>query len=103
MPQRRNRRRPAWMHDYESEIEFSDEEIGAGMMLFSSHNDPPNFVEAAKEEKWMEAMKRELQAIEKNNTWELVVLSARQKTIGVKWVFKTKLNEDGQIDKYKAR
>ena len=48
-------------------------------------------------------MKRELQAIEKNNTWELVVLSARAKTIGVKWVFKTKLNEDGQVDKYKAR
>lgn len=103
MPQRRNRRRPAWMHDYESGAEFSEEEIGAGMVLFSSHNDPPNFVEAAKEEKWIEAMKRELQAIEKNNTWELVVLPARAKTIGVKWVFKTKLNEDGQVDKYKAR
>ncbi|KAI5397339.1 hypothetical protein KIW84_063232 [Lathyrus oleraceus] len=30
MPQRRNRRRPAWMHDYESGAEFSEEEIGAG-------------------------------------------------------------------------
>lgn len=91
------------MHDYESGAELSEEEIGAGMVLFSSHNDPPNFVEAAKEEKWIEAMKRELQAIEKNNTWELVVLPAQAKTIGVKWVFKTKLNEDGQVDKYKAR
>ena len=26
-----------------------------------------------------------------------------QKTIGVKWVFKTKLNENGEVDKYKAR
>ena len=26
-----------------------------------------------------------------------------QKTIGVKWVFKTKLNKSGEVDKYKAR
>ena len=25
------------------------------------------------------------------------------KTIGVKWVFKTKLNEKGNVDKYNAR
>ena len=26
-----------------------------------------------------------------------------QKTISVKWVFKTKLNKSGEVDKYKAR
>lgn len=25
------------------------------------------------------------------------------KAIGVKWVYKTKLNEDGEVEKYKAR
>nr|GEX68647.1 putative RNA-directed DNA polymerase [Tanacetum cinerariifolium] len=34
---------------------------------------------------------------------ELVVRSEGVKTIGVKWVFKTKLNENGEVEKYKAR
>ena len=54
-----------------------------------SYDDPASFEEAAKEEKWMEAMKHELQAIGKNKTWEIVILPARAKKIGVKWVFKT--------------
>jgi hypothetical protein len=34
---------------------------------------------------------------------ELADLPKGQKTIGVKWVYKTKLNEKGEIDKFKAR
>jgi uncharacterized protein (UPF0332 family) len=30
-------------------------------------------------------------------------LSAKAKRIGVKWVFKTKFNEKGNVDKHKAR
>lgn len=45
----------------------------------------------------------EIQAIEKNCTWDLTTLPAGAKAIGVKWIFKTKLNERGEIDKYKAR
>lgn len=48
-------------------------------------------------------MDQEIQAIEKKNTWELMKLPPGGKTIGVKWVFKTKLNENGEVDKYKAR
>eukprot|EP00268_Persea_americana_P008044 TRINITY_DN13089_c0_g1_i1.p1 TRINITY_DN13089_c0_g1~~TRINITY_DN13089_c0_g1_i1.p1 ORF type:complete len:530 (+),score=94.20 TRINITY_DN13089_c0_g1_i1:90-1592(+) len=48
-------------------------------------------------------MDADIASIEKNNTWELTDLPRGQKTIGVKWVFKTKLNEKGEIDKHKAR
>ncbi|KAM2202178.1 hypothetical protein ACFX1X_001031 [Malus domestica] len=48
-------------------------------------------------------MDQEIQSIEKNDTWELVKLPPGGKTIGVKWVFKTKLKENGEVDKYKAR
>ncbi|MCI21473.1 copia-type polyprotein, partial [Trifolium medium] len=41
--------------------------------------------------------------IEANHTWELTNLPEGTKAIGVKWIFKTKYNEMGQIDKYKAR
>lgn len=40
---------------------------------------------------------------EKNKTWELCDLPDGARTIGLKWVFKTKLNKNGKIDKYKAR
>ena len=48
-------------------------------------------------------MDAEIKSIEKNDTWELTDLPKGQKTIGVKWVFKTKLNEKGEVDKHKAR
>lgn len=48
-------------------------------------------------------MSKEIEAIEKNQTWELTVLPKGVKPIGVKWVFKTKLNEDGNMEKLKAR
>ena len=41
--------------------------------------------------------------IEKNNTWELVDRPTHKKTIGVKWVYRTKLNPDGSVNKHKPR
>lgn len=39
----------------------------------------------------------------KNQTWELVERPKHIKLIGVKSVFRTKLNADGSINKHKAR
>ncbi|KAI5324311.1 hypothetical protein L3X38_033384 [Prunus dulcis] len=61
------------------------------------------FEEAVKDESWMKAMKDELNMIEKNDTWELVDRSMDKPVIGVQWVFKTKLNLDGSVQKKKAR
>lgn len=47
-------------------------------------------------------MDLEIEAIVKNKTWELINLSVEAKKIGAKWVYKTKLNESGQVDKCKA-
>jgi hypothetical protein len=48
-------------------------------------------------------MEEELEYIEKNETWELVPRPKDKNVIGTKWVFRNKLNEDGQITKNKAR
>ena len=48
-------------------------------------------------------MDDEIDVLERNDTWELSNLPKRHKTIGVKWVFKTKLKENGEVDKYKAQ
>ena len=42
-------------------------------------------------------------AIEKNQTWDLVDIPIDKTSIGVKWVYKTKLNKKGELEKHKAR
>ncbi|RVW40116.1 Retrovirus-related Pol polyprotein from transposon TNT 1-94 [Vitis vinifera] len=63
----------------------------------------PAWMQDFEDLKWHKAMNEEIGSIEKNNSWELVELPKWQKSIGVKWVYKTKLNKDGGVDKYKAR
>ncbi|CAJ2666383.1 unnamed protein product [Trifolium pratense] len=59
--------------------------------------------EALKDPKWKNAMEEEMSMIQKNKTWELVDKPEDRNIIGVKWVFRTKLNADCSINKYKAR
>jgi len=65
--------------------------------------EPIDFKEAINSQVWIAAMKEELTMIEKNETWMLVDRPVHKKVIGVKWIFKTKLNADGSINKHKAR
>ena len=71
------------------------------LALFSGC-DPIKFEDAYKDVKWQKAMDVEIAAIGKNNTWELMDLPKVQRSIGVKWIYKTKLNESGEVDKSKA-
>lgn len=48
-------------------------------------------------------MTKEIDALESNDTWELTQLPKGKKAIGSKWVYRTKLNPDYTIDRYKAR
>ena len=48
-------------------------------------------------------MNEELDQIEKNKTWELVLRPKYKNFIGTKWVFKNKVNEDGEVIRNKAR
>ncbi|CAL8169979.1 unnamed protein product [Prunus armeniaca] len=65
--------------------------------------EPEKYEEAAQDKAWIKAMEEELSMIEKNETWELVDRPSDKQVIGVKWVFKTKLNLDGSVQKNKAR
>ncbi|XP_027351227.1 uncharacterized protein LOC113862337 [Abrus precatorius] len=48
-------------------------------------------------------MDAEIHAIEKNQTWELTDLPVDKRSIGVKWVYKTKYKPSGEIDHFKVR
>ena len=47
-------------------------------------------------------MHKEIQVLQANNTWSLVLLPSYKKPISYKWVYKLKLNPDRTIDRYKA-
>jgi hypothetical protein len=73
------------------------------LAVYTTNNDPKSFGEAEKLDVWRKAMDQEMEAIENNMTWELTTLPDRANTIGVKWVYKTKYNEKGEIEKHKAK
>jgi len=62
-----------------------------------------DFEEVINSKVWIIIMKEELTMIEKNETWMLEDRSVHKKVIGVKWIFKTKFNIDGNINKHKVR
>lgn len=53
--------------------------------------------------KWSEAADSEYQSLLKNNTWIYVARPSSRKVLKAKWVYKLKLDKDGQVERYKAR
>ena len=52
---------------------------------------------------WKEAMEVEMDALEKNKTWDLVELPLGKKLVGCKWVFTMTHKVDGSLEHYEAR
>ena len=48
-------------------------------------------------------MDKEIQALEATKTWVLTPLPPGKRPIGCKWVYRVKLNPDGNVERYKAR
>ena len=68
--------------------------------------DPTSFEEAmrsAHSSKWLEAMEDEMRSMSSNKVWDLGEIPKRAKTVGCKWVYKTKCDSKGNVERYKAR
>ena len=67
----------------------------------------PNSLEEVKmsqsRDEWLEAMTKEFNSLVDNKTWELCELPAHKKSLGGRWVFALKKDENGEVVKYKAR
>ena len=69
------------------------------LFYFFADSDPLSFNEVVTEEKLIEAMDEAMHAIEKNDTWKLNNLLDNKKAIGVKWIYKTKKNAKGEVQR----
>ena len=102
MPLRRStrERRKAISDDY---IIFLQEHEDNNEMV---NDDPISFHQAMKSsnfQKWIDAMNEEMKSMKTNDVWDLVSLPEGAKPIGCKWIFKTKRDSKGNIERYKAR
>ena len=52
---------------------------------------------------WKQAMDSEMKSLLDNQTWELVDLPEGRDTVSCRWIFKSKLNPDGSLERRKAR
>ena len=89
-------KRPAISDDYEV---YKTEE-------FHMEDDPTTYEQAMRSEyatKWLEAMRDEIKSMDSNKVWELMEIPKGAKKVGCKWVYKTKYDSQGNVERHKAR
>ena len=87
--------------DCESGIDYA-----MATVLESVEGLQPTYEEARKRPdwpKWQEAIKVELNSLEKTGTWRLVKRPPNTNVVDSRWVLRIKKNAAGEVDKYKAR
>jgi hypothetical protein len=77
-------------------------DLEAQLHLVCDDGEPQSFMEAERHVAWHAAMQSEMDAVEKNHTWELANLPRGHNVITLKWVFKLKSDEAGGIVMNKA-
>ena len=102
MPLRRSvrERRSAIPDDYIIFLQEHEDDIGV------MEDDPINFhqaMQSSNSQKWIKAMNEEIKSMKDNDVWDLVSLPEGTKPIGCKWIFKTKRDSMGNLERYKAR
>ncbi|WVZ79764.1 LOW QUALITY PROTEIN: hypothetical protein U9M48_027305 [Paspalum notatum var. saurae] len=80
--------------------------MGWHNVLLLDNDEPKTYKEAVmrpNSEKWLEAMRSELKSMADNHAWNLVEPLDEVRPIECKWVFKKKIDADGNVHIYKAR
>lgn len=120
-------RTPIWMQDYVCTVQSRDPLTSSFLPktpypLFSPYDlslypidyvvslanvlvvhEPNSYSQAKLDKGWIEAMDKELDALEKNETWDLTSLPYVQIAINSKWVYKIKYYSYGSVESLKAR
>ena len=102
-----------YAHNHPKELIIGDPTLGIktrssfrenlDYIAFVSQIEPNCIEEAENDPNWMLAMQEELNQFERNNVWTLVSRPNDHPIIGTKWVFRNKLDENGNVIRNKAR
>ena len=79
------------------------QESGIDLGIYNDPDSYTQFMQGNDSGKWFHAMEEELKSMDQNQVWDLVELPKGCKRVGCKWVFKTKRDSIGNIERYKAR
>ena len=85
---------------------YSPPDFFSSFILSTINDEPRSVKEVVSSEEcklWKKAMVEEMEALDKNEAWDLVEFLGGRKPIGSKWLFKKKLNATGKVEKYKDR
>jgi hypothetical protein len=84
---------------------YSPPDFRSDFSLSITDNDPRTVREAMNSENsklWKKAMVAKMDALDKNEAWDIVELPPGRKSVGRKWLFKKKFNAEGKVEKYKT-
>ncbi|KAL4590865.1 hypothetical protein LXL04_003810 [Taraxacum kok-saghyz] len=70
---------------------------------FLSKIEPKNVKIALDHSNWVEAMQAELNDFERNKVWRLIPTPPNVSVVGLKWVFRNKVDKEGNVVRNKAR
>ena len=59
--------------------------------------------EALTDNRWKSAINEEINALENNQTWEIIDKQQNKKSVGCRWLFTIKYKPNGDIERFKAR
>ncbi|KAL6350364.1 hypothetical protein AAG906_004314 [Vitis piasezkii] len=68
-------------------------------IFITTVREPLSVAAAFQQDEWKKAMVAKYDALQRNNTWSLVLLPTGRQAIGCKWVYKTKENSDDIVQK----
>lgn len=68
-----------------------------------AYPEPKTIVAALKDPGWTDAMGEEIDNFDETNTWSLVPYMPDMHVLGCIWVFRTKLHDDGTLDRLRSK
>jgi hypothetical protein len=102
-----------WNRDHPFDLILGDPDVGVRTRSatsnqcnyagFLSSMEPKLIEEALGDSDWVIAMQDELNQFKQQGVWKLVPRPSHKKIVGVRWVFRNKLDEDGTVTRNKAR
>lgn len=89
------------IHEEEDSTEQSD--IEANLVEINEPQDIDEAQSSPRAKYWKRAIEDELDSLTQRKTWMTTQLPEGKRCIGCRWIFKTKIDADGKIARYKAR